>query len=454
MKASCWYIFLLSLLNICIGCLAFRKILDPNQAISVAALLNLILGTAFFWHIRLGFACGAVAILLGAGIIDYHKLPEYFNCEIFIFLAAMMTIMGFLEHRGFFKILAAKLTNMMGSPSSVLVWLMIFAAFSAAIVDEVTSIIFINAIAFKIIRRYHLNPASIIMMLVFTTNIGSMALPLGNPVSLIIAFKANLNIYDFVHYALPVFAANLAVAIPICRYWLFRNDFRELKKWPKAIIETGDTKLFSKEFLFCWILLGGTLIGLAISPILEKILVLDKNILLMAIPLTGMAAVIFMEGKNAKNIVQSHVDWWTLFFFVALFIVVGAISQTNLMETSSEKILTIPVSYLSLIITGFSAILSGFLDNIIAVSIFVPMIKNMQTVLGVAANHLWWSLLFGSVLGGNLTIIGSTANIVAISQAEKAEILENGIHFGLWLKNGVIITIITVFTSLVVMSIL
>ena len=134
----------------------------------------------------------------------------------------MMTIMGFLEHRGFFKILTAKLTNMIKSPSLVLVYLMIFAAFSAAIVDEVTSIIFINAIAFKIIRRYRLNPVSIIMMLVFVTNIGSMALPLGNPVSLIIAFKAKLDIYDFIRYAIPVFAANLVVVVLLCRYWLFK----------------------------------------------------------------------------------------------------------------------------------------------------------------------------------------------------------------------------------------
>ena len=74
----------------------------------------------------------------------------------------------------------------------------------------------------------------------------------------------------------------------------------------------------------------------------------------------------------------------------------------------------------------------------------------MQTILGVAADHLWWSLLFGSTLGGNLTIIGSTANIVAISQAEKAGIIENGIHFGVWLKKGVIITMITLTMSLIV----
>ena len=148
MKSSYWYIFLLTLLNIGIACLVFTKSMELNQAMATAALLNLILGTAFFWQIRLGFACGAVAILLGAGIIDYHKLPEYFNCEIFIFLAAMMTIMGFLEHRGFFKILTVKLTNTIKSPSLILLCLMIFAAFSAAIVDEVTSIIFINSISF------------------------------------------------------------------------------------------------------------------------------------------------------------------------------------------------------------------------------------------------------------------------------------------------------------------
>ncbi|OWK27390.1 MAG: hypothetical protein US76_04120 [Parcubacteria group bacterium GW2011_GWA2_38_13b] len=447
MKTSHWYIFLMTLLNIGIIYLVFNKSVEPNQAMATAALMNLILGTAFFWQIRLGFACGAVALLLGAGIIDYHKLPEYFNCEIFIFLAAMMTIMGFLEHRGFFKILTVKLTNMIKSPSLILLYLMIFAAFSAAIVDEVTSIIFINAIAFKIIRRYRLNPASIIMMLVFTTNIGSMALPLGNPVSLIIAFKAKLDIYDFFVHALPIFAINLAVVVPVCRYWLFRNDFNELKKWPKTMIETGDDKLFSKKFLSSWILLGGTLLGLAVSPLLEKILDLDKNILLMAIPLAGMTAVVFMEGKNAKNIVQNNVDWWTLFFFAALFIVVGAMSQVNLMETLSKKMLVVPLRYLPFIITGSSAILSGFLDNIIAVSVFVPMIKNMQTALGIAVNHLWWSLLFGSTLGGNLTIIGSTANIVAISQAEKAGIIEDGIHFGVWLKKGVIIVIITLIVS-------
>ena len=183
--------------------------------------------------------------------------------------------------------------------------------------------------------------------------VDDMALPLGNPVSLIIAFKAKLDIYDFMRHALPIFAINLAVVVPVCRYWLFKNDFNELNKWPKTMIETGDDKLFSKKFLSSWILLGGTLLGLAVSPLLEKILNLDKNILLMAIPLAGMAAVVFMEGKNAKNIVQNNVDWWTLFFFAALFIVIGAMTQVNIMENLSKKMLVVPLKYLPFMITGF-----------------------------------------------------------------------------------------------------
>ena len=141
----------------------------------------------------------------------------------------MMTIIGFLEEREFFEWVIDRLLIVVGPhPKRIMVVMMIMAAVSAALVDEVTSILFMLAAMLNLLGKSKLNPIPFIMMLVFTTNIGSSATVVGNPVGVIIALRSGLTFMDFIRWATPISIAGLALAIPICLA-VFSKEITALK---------------------------------------------------------------------------------------------------------------------------------------------------------------------------------------------------------------------------------
>ena len=170
---------------------------------------------------------------------------------------------------------------------------------------------------------------------------------------------------------------------------------------------------------------------------LEAWLGLKTNSILIVAPLICAGVVMIIKRDRARHYIEREVDWWTLLFFMLLFAVAGSLAHTKVTVVFAEhfiKVCGTGTSTLIPVIIAVTAIGSAFVDNVIFVAAFCPVIEELSTQ--VKDMPLWWALLFGACFGGNITMIGSTANIVALGMLEKRSHVQ--ISFMQWLKIGFI----------------
>jgi len=161
-----------------------------RQVLASTIFSGFILGTLLFWRFRLVFALLGIVALLATNVLDISHLIEFASLDIILFLIGMMVIVGFLEERRFFEVVVEKTLTLLPGCAKVLISsTMAMAALSAALVDEVTSILFMSAITLQLTRRFRLDSVPFIIMIVFATNIGSSATVVGNPIGVMIALR-------------------------------------------------------------------------------------------------------------------------------------------------------------------------------------------------------------------------------------------------------------------------
>jgi len=427
--------------------------LTAAQMLAVGGFCVILYGAILFWEHRLAFAFLGIALLLATSLLDVPHLIEFAGLDIILFLVAMMTVVGFLEEKRFFEYAIDHLLLVVGPhPQRLMVVMMVIACISAALVDEVTSILFIVAAMLNLLERSKLNPLPYILMLVFTTNIGSSATVVGNPVGVIIALRSGLTFSDFLRWAAPVSIVCLLVAIPLC-LWMFRKDIRALKgvlagrKGERTLEQLAEEPHLTRGIRTAGLLFSGTVLGLILHHQIEHLLGLPRNTMLLGVALIGAGIALAISGDKARHLVEKRVDWWTLSFFVMLFASVGTLQQSGVTSVLAARIIelsggSIPV--LASLFVWSSGALTAVMDNVLAVATFVPIVSDVAQA-GYQTFPLWWAMLFGGTLMGNATLIGSTANIVAAGLLERRKVGE--ITFAQWLKPGLTVAILTMILA-------
>jgi len=176
---------------------------------------------------------------------------------------------------------------------------------------------------------------------------------------------------------------------------------------------------------------------------LELLWNLEANTLLLSVPLISAGAVMIWKWTKARSYIEKDVDWWTLLFFLLLFAKAGTLKYTGVTDFLAHKIVGVTgnnPNFLIGTILWISAIGSSILDNVVLVAAFIPVIQSFQG-LSINLQPLWWALLFGGCLGGNITLVGSTANIVALGILEKEKNIR--MTFFKWFWIGLTVGLIT-----------
>lgn len=422
--------------------------LSAKQLASVAGFSAIFFGAIFFWQSRLTFAFFGISLLLAAGLINTQNLVEFAGLDIVLFLISMMIVVGYLEEKCFFEHLINKLVALVGSSGRRLIILMLVLSFvSAALVDEVTSILFMAAAILNITSRYKLNPVPFIIMVVFATNVGSSATVVGNPVGVIIALRSGLTFIDFLRWAAPISFAVLILTVFMFVFY-YKKPIAQLddalkshKQEPPVFKETCEEARFRREMTLSGIIFTCVLVGLIFHAHVEHLLGLEKNTMLLGTAMIGGAVALLFSRDEARGIIEKKIDWWTLCFFLFLFASVGTLKYQGITGVLAEKIAAVAGNNIPLLMgicMWASGALTSVMDNVLAVATFVPIISDIGST-GIHTFPLWWSVLFGSTLLGNLTMIGSTANIVAVGIMERKKL--GVISFVEWLKVGAIIAI-------------
>ncbi|MBU2540405.1 MAG: hypothetical protein KJ593_00735 [Candidatus Omnitrophica bacterium] len=415
-------IFLSLLVYIVAGRLGFNF----QQALSLAVFSLSICGTLLFWQFRLSFSFLGVSLLLLTNTINLENLIRFASLEIILFLVGMMIIVGMLKDSGFFSWIVQLILRIPNLTAKK--FLIVTALISAALtmmIDEVSAIIFVVAAILEICDYFEVKPLPFIIIAVISANVGSAGTVLGNPIGIIIASKSGLTFEDFMIKAFPLMLIALFFTILLLMFW-YRKALDQFNKNIKIfgknemllhlISVPPDRQLKIGLFTF-----GMTILFIALHHRLEVFFNLEANTMLLIMPLIFAAIVMIWKSSKAREYVEKDVEWWTLLFFMLLFAQAGTLKYTgatNVIANSLAHIVGHNPRQLISVVLWSSAIGSSILDNVVFVAAFIPIIHSFEEI-GFNITSLWWALLFGGCFGGNITMIGSTANIVALGILEK-----------------------------------
>lgn len=422
--------------------------LTSHQALAIAIFSASILGTLFFWDFRLSFAFLGVSILLVTKTIDLEHLIKFSSLEVILFLVGMMVLIGLLKDEGLFAWIVSLILRIPRLSAKKFVFsIAVISALLSCAVDEVTSIIFIVAAVLEICDYFEVDPGPFIIISVLATNIGSAATVLGNPIGILIASKSGLTFEDFISRASPLAITCLAVTIIILIIW-YRKSIKNLQEHIKKFgANEMLVKLISvppeRGLKMSLGIFGVTLLFISLHHRFELLWGLEPNTILLTMPLISSGCVMIWKWRKARDYIEKDVEWWTLLFFMLLFAQAGTLKYTGATDILARKLAGLAgnnPSVLTGIVLWVSTIGSSILDNVVLVAAFIPVIQSFQG-LNLSLQPLWWALLFGGCLGGNITLVGSTANIVALGILEKEKKIR--ITFLKWFWIGLLVGVVT-----------
>lgn len=366
------------------------------------------------------------------------------NWATIIFIAGMMIMVEGMAKAGFFRWLCMQLAKMVNyKPVPLFITFMVMSAVLAMFIDSITVILFLAAVTVELSKLLKFDPVPMILSEIFCANLGGSATMCGDPPNIIIGTSMGYSFSDFITNT-GVMAGIGLILVIVYFYFVFRKDLVSQSEKtidlaglpdPKEAISNMRDFVISCIIFLCAIamLVTHEYTGLSVAFIGAVIAVVT----------------LIVSGKDLAKIIKG-VDYKTLLFFVGLFIVVGGLEQTGVLELIATFIGTVSNGSIVLmvaIILWVSAVASAFVDNIPFAATMIPIIKSLAATQGVDISTLVWTLSMGADIGGSATPIGASANVVGTSVAAK-----NGhvIGWGRYCKASVPATIIVVAVSMVI----
>ncbi len=449
--------------------MGYLKFNEPQwiqkQIVAAGVFLATVIGTLLFWKHRVAIAAFGLGILLMSGTMDLETAVQFMNIPTILFLISMMVVISYMGSLGFFEYVVSWIVKKTGPyPRRIFLVLMLSAGVLGGLVNEVTAIFIAVAIGITICNEMNLNPFPFVIGLVFATNTASALTMIGNPIGIYIAFAGGLSFGDFLRWATPI-SLVIVLIISGLLLLLFRRQIPAHAKARSEELIPAGPEVNLDRVRVSGILFILLILFIGFSKQIDDLLGLLPNTSIVAIPIAFAGLVIFMARDRGKMLIEDGVDWWAILFFMFLFAKAACLEYTGVTPKIAYQILSFANSSQAglfgaaysvtivalIIITVFTALASGFADNLPIIAALVPVIKTLEIAGLPHSSILWWGLLFGGCLGGNLTMIGSSANMVALSIFEKSEGKQIG--FLKWLKYGFPVVVISLLVALLLLVI-
>ncbi|WP_308213212.1 ArsB/NhaD family transporter [Nocardioides pinisoli] len=394
---------------------------------------------------RVAAALGGVAGMVVIGLVDARTafFDEHTGVDwnVIFLLFGMMIIVGVLKQTGLFEFLAlwaAKRSG--GHPYRLLVLLVLVGAAVAPILDNVTCVLLVAPVTLSVCRRLELPSAPYLISLVLASNIGGMSTLIGDPPNIIIGSRAGLSFTDFLVHSLPLTVVLLVLFVVMAR-WLFRKDMTVMGN-VHGLDDLRPADAITNVRMLRRSLVVLLLVMVAFS--LHTVLHLDPSVVAMM----GAGATVLVSRTEPQEFLE-EVEWGTLAFFMALFVLVGALVQVGVIgaisEWAAEAMGERDLLGATALLFG-SGVVGAFVDNIPYTTATVPVVEEMVAGTGVsgADSPLWWAFVFGADLGGNATAVAAGANVVVLGIAAKAG---EPISFWGFTRYGVVVTVMTLLVA-------
>ncbi len=391
----------------------------------------------------LGGAAGMLAVAATddrAAFYDEHTGVDW---NVLFLLLGMMAIVGVLRQTGIFEYLAIwSVKRARGRPFRVMAMLVVITALASALLDNVTTVLLVAPVTLLVCERLALPAAPFLIAEVFAANIGGTATLVGDPPNIIIASRAGLTFNDFLVNLLPIATLLTVVLLVTCRI-MFRAALVGDEARVAEVMALEEREAIRDRTL---LVQGLAVLALVVAGfVLQPVLHYAPSV----VALLGAGLLIAISKADTEQVLR-EVEWPTLAFFAGLFIMVGALVETGVIDELSSALADATggneLGATMAILVG-SAVLSGIVDNIPYVATMAPITAGLVADMGGAGDGthvLWWALALGADLGGNATAIGASANVVVLGIAKRNQ---QPISFWRFTRYGMIVAAVTVAIS-------
>jgi Na+/H+ antiporter NhaD/arsenite permease-like protein len=387
---------------------------------------------------RTKVALAAMVTVLLTGTIGQEEAVAAIDWNTLGLLAGMMIMVKVTEPTGVYAWLAIRAGQLSGGrPFAVLLALAGTTAVLSAFLDNLTTILLVVPITFLLADALDIDPVPLIIAEVLVSNIGGTATLIGDPPNILIAGATDLSFTAFIVNLAPVVVVTFAVVV-VGLYFVFRGRLqidpgaraRVMELDPASAIEDRDELWRTVPILVATILAFFAHQALHLEP--------------ATVAMTGATAMLFASRAPLERSLAS-IEWPTLFFFIGLFVLVGALEETGAIDEVAEGIAEITGGNRSAELLGIawtSALGSAVVDNIPFTAAMIPVVDSLQG--GAGDDAYWWALSLGACFGGNATLIAAAANVAAAGLAARAG---QPIGFMAFLRIGVATTLVSMLLA-------
>ena len=440
---------------------ALGRDIHPMILVSAFILVSVYIVLSFEFLHRSSIALiGAIAIIIAAlafgsiqaeesfefivGAIDYNTIG---------LLLGMMIIVAILGESGIFQWVGIKASKASrGNLWKLMLMLCTFTAVTSMFIDNVTTILLMVPVTVAVFRIFRVSPMPFILAQALASNVGGTATLIGDPPNIMIGSAANIDFNAFIIHMGPTIAVSFVASLFLLKF-MFRKELKaQVQNLEQLMKEDESTYLKDRSILKKSL---GVLFAVIALFVVHGSLGIEPSIIAL-----GGAGVLLAITRASPERVFREVDWATLIFFTGLFIIVGTAEHAGMIELLSSAALGLTGGdpWLTFImIIWLSAIASAFIDNIPFTATMIPLIHTLNGSPQIAEafsdlqfSPLWWALSLGANLGGNGTLIGSSAGIVAAGISEKHG---HPISFNRWIRVGFPFMIMTIAIGTVVLAI-
>ncbi len=381
-------------------------------------------------------ALTGAALVLMLGIMPFDEAITHIDFNTLGVLFGMMLFVGVVKLSGLFEYLAVKCAHLAkGDPWRIMVLFILLTALLSAFLDNVTTVLLIGPMTLNICKLLKVDPTPFLITEIMASNIGGTATLIGDPPNIMIGSAAGYGFVDFIAVDAPAVILILAV-ICVIFYFMYGRKLTTPQSEIDDVLALRPADYIKDRRL---LRISVAMIGLVVVGFMfHGNLGWESSVIALA-----AAALILLLSRANIDHALAQVEWTTLVFFAGLFIIVGAMTATGVIDMLATWLVDVTGGnvFLTMIVLLFgSAVVSAFLDNIPFVATMIPILLSMEAA-GMDVTPLWWAVSLGACLGGNGSLIGASANVVLSDISRK-----NGypITFVQFLKVGFPVMLLTV----------
>ena len=406
---------------------------------------------------RTAAAVLGMAVLLFTKVISLDKAIEHIDFNTLGVLLGMMIFVGVVRKSGLFEYVAIKAAKLAkGDPWRIMMAFIVITAFFSAMLDNVTTVLLIAPMTLTITNILNVDPVPYLITQALASNIGGTGTLIGDPPNIMIGSATG---FDFMEFLVNGFgklgtsaffngtacsnmslgALIILVAVIVLMKFIYGRKLHVDDTAKRHIMRLEEKKAIKDAGLMKKSLVMIVLV--AAGFVLHGQIGIESSVIALS-----AAAVMFVIGRQDVEDIVYDVEWPTIIFFMGLFVIVGAMVETGIIEKLADLMLSSTEGHpvvTMLVLLWASALISSVLDNIPFVATLIPMVALMEQG-GMDVFPLWWAISLGACLGGNGTLIGASANVVVASISGK-----NGhpISFAQFTKVGFPVMIFTMLIA-------